>query len=62
MPGGALMAARQAVGQYLVYARPRQRALGAAGVIAGSACVRVVRARRRGRRGPGRADDTGDGV
>jgi hypothetical protein len=35
MHSGALMAARQAVGQYLVYAKPWQRALVGGGVIAG---------------------------
>ncbi len=39
MHTGALMAARQALGQYLVYARPWQRALIAAGVIAGGAVL-----------------------
>jgi hypothetical protein len=39
MHGGGLMAARQALGQYLVYARPWQRALIAAGVIAGGALL-----------------------
>ena len=74
MHTGALIAARQALGQYLVYAKPWQRALIAAGLITsgallvaagivtghvvmavigglvllatGSACVRVIRARR----------------
>jgi len=36
---GALMAARQALGQYVVYARPWQRALIAGGVIAGGALL-----------------------
>jgi hypothetical protein len=77
MHTGALMAARQALGQYLVYAKPWQRALIAAGVIAsgaalvaagistghvamaviggvvllvaGHACVQVLRTRRRSR-------------
>jgi hypothetical protein len=81
MHTGALMAARQALGQYLVYARPWQRALVAAGLIGGgalliavglvtghvimaivgglvlvatgNACVRVIRARRRGGQPPG---------
>jgi hypothetical protein len=81
MHTGALMAARQALGQYLVYARPWQRALVAAGLIGGgalliavglvtghvimaivgglvlvatgNACVRVIRARRRGGHPPG---------
>jgi hypothetical protein len=81
MHTGALMAARQALGQYLVYARPWQRALIAAGLIGGGAlliaaglvtghvimaivgglvlvatghaCVRVIRARRRGSDPPG---------
>ena len=35
MHGGGLMAARQALGQYLVYAKPWQRGLIAGGVIAG---------------------------
>jgi hypothetical protein len=35
MHSGALMAARQAVEQYLVYTKPWQRALVAGGVIAG---------------------------
>ena len=39
MHTGALMAARQALGQYLVYARPWQRMLIAAGVIAGGAVL-----------------------
>jgi hypothetical protein len=39
MHGGALMTARQALGQYLVYAKPWQRALIAAGVIAGGALL-----------------------
>jgi hypothetical protein len=92
---GAGMMARQALGQYLVYAKPWQRRLIAAGVIAGAAalvaagiatghvvmavigglvllaagnaCVRVLRARIRGRahrdqhgREPGPADGAGD--
>ena len=39
MHSGALMAARQALGQYLVYAKGWQRALIAAGVIAGGAAL-----------------------
>jgi heme O synthase-like polyprenyltransferase len=39
MHTGALMAARQALGQYLVYAKPWQRRLIAAGVIAGGALL-----------------------
>ena len=39
MHGGALMAARQALGQYLVYAKPWQRVLIAGGVIAGGAVL-----------------------
>jgi hypothetical protein len=39
MHTGALMAARQALGQYLVYAKPWQRRLIAAGVIAGAALL-----------------------
>ena len=39
MHPGALMAARQALGQYLVYAKPWQRMLIAAGVIAGGAVL-----------------------
>jgi len=39
MHGGGLMAARQALGQYLVYAKPWQRAAIAAGVIAGGAAL-----------------------
>ena len=39
MHSGALMAARQALGQYLVYAKGWQRALIAAGVIAGGALL-----------------------
>jgi hypothetical protein len=39
MHSGALMAARQALGQYLVYAKPWQRGLIAAGVIAGGALL-----------------------
>lgn len=35
MPAGALMAARQALGQYLVYGKPWQRTVIAAGVVAG---------------------------
>jgi hypothetical protein len=35
MPAGAFMAARQALGQYLVYGKPWQRSLIAAGVIVG---------------------------
>ncbi len=33
MPAGALMAARQALGQYMVYGKPWQRRLIAAGVV-----------------------------
>lgn len=36
MPAGALMGARQALGQYLVYGKPWQRRLIAAGVVAGA--------------------------
>ena len=39
MHTGALMAARQALGQCLVYAKPWQRALIAGGVIAGGAVL-----------------------
>ena len=39
MHTGALMAARQALGQYLVYAKPWQRRLIAAGVIGGAALL-----------------------
>jgi hypothetical protein len=39
MHTGALMAARQALGQYLVYAKPWQRRLIAAGVIASAALL-----------------------
>ena len=39
MPAGALMAARQALGQYFVYAKPWQRVLIAGGVIAGGALL-----------------------
>jgi uncharacterized protein (DUF2062 family) len=39
MHTGALMAARQALGQYLVYAKPWQRVLIAGGVIAGGAVL-----------------------
>ena len=39
MHSGALMAARQALGHYLVYAKGWQRALIAAGVIAGGALL-----------------------
>lgn len=39
MHSGALMAARQALGQYVVYAKGWQRALIAAGVIAGGALL-----------------------
>ena len=39
MHTGALMAARQALGQYLVYAKPWQRMLIAAGVVAGGAVL-----------------------
>jgi|HubBroStandDraft_3_1064219.scaffolds.fasta_scaffold1112747_1 hypothetical protein len=39
MHSGALMAARQALGQYLAYARGWQRALIGAGVIAGGALL-----------------------
>jgi hypothetical protein len=39
MHSGALMAARQALGQYLVYAKGWQRALIATGVIAGGALL-----------------------
>jgi len=39
MHSGALMAARQALGQYLVYAKGWQRALIAAAVIAGGALL-----------------------
>jgi hypothetical protein len=37
MPTGALIAARQALGQYLVYAPPWQRRLIGAGAVAGGA-------------------------
>jgi hypothetical protein len=39
MHTGALLVLRQFVGQYLVYARPWQRALIATGVIAGAALL-----------------------
>ena len=39
MPAGALMAARQFLGQYLIYARPWQRALIAAGAVGGGALM-----------------------
>ena len=39
MHGGALMAARQALGQYLLCAKPWQRGLIAAGVITGGALL-----------------------
>jgi hypothetical protein len=39
MHGGGLMAARQALGQYLIYAKPWQRAAIAAVVIAGGAAL-----------------------
>ena len=39
MHTGALMAARQALGQYLVYAKPWQRRLIGAGIIAGAALL-----------------------
>jgi hypothetical protein len=39
MHTGALMAARQALGQYLVYGKPWQRAVIAAGVIVGGAVL-----------------------
>jgi hypothetical protein len=39
MHTGALMAARQALGQYLVHAKPWQRRLIAAGVIGGAALL-----------------------
>ena len=39
MHTGALMAARQALGQYLVYARPRQRVLVAALLAGGGALL-----------------------
>jgi hypothetical protein len=39
MHTGGLMAARQVLGQYLVYAKPWQRMLIAAGVIAGGAVL-----------------------
>jgi hypothetical protein len=39
MHTGALMAARQALGQYLAYGKPWQRRLIAAGVIAGAALL-----------------------
>ena len=42
MHTGALMAARQALGQYLLYARGWQRALIAGGVIAGGALLVVA--------------------
>jgi hypothetical protein len=63
MHTGALMAVRQFLGAYLVYAQPWQRALIgvavmagaaaliAAGILTGNACVQIIRARRR-RRGP----------
>jgi hypothetical protein len=42
MHTGALMAARQFLGQYLVYARPWQRALIIVGAIAGAALLIAV--------------------
>ena len=42
MHTGGLMAARQALGQYLVYAKPWQRRLIVAGVIAGAALLLVA--------------------
>ncbi len=39
MPSGALMAARQALGQYLVYAPPWQRRLIGAGAAVGGAAL-----------------------
>jgi hypothetical protein len=39
MHTGALLAARQALGQYLFYAKPWQRALIVAGVVAGAAVL-----------------------
>jgi hypothetical protein len=45
MPGGALMAARQALGQYLIYARPWRRGLIAGGIVAGSALLLAGRDR-----------------
>jgi hypothetical protein len=54
MHTGALMAARQFLGHYLLYAKGWQRGLIAAGVVAGgvlllatgNVCVQVIRARR----------------
>ena len=42
MHTGGLMAARQALGQYLVYAKPWQRRLIVAGVIAGATLLLVA--------------------
>jgi hypothetical protein len=42
MPAGALMAARQALGQYLVYGKPWQRTAIAAGVVLGGPALLVA--------------------
>jgi hypothetical protein len=42
MHTGVLMAARQALGQYLVYGKPWQRALVVVGVTVGAAALLVV--------------------
>ena len=42
MPAGALMTARQALGQYLVYGKPWQRTLIAAGVVLGAPTLLVA--------------------
>ena len=42
MPAGAVIAARQALGQYLVYAPPWQRRLIGVGVVAGGTALLAV--------------------
>jgi hypothetical protein len=42
MPAGAVIAARQALGQYLVYAPPWQRRLIGVGVVAGGVALLVA--------------------
>ena len=42
MPAGAFMAARQALGQYLVYGKPWQRALAVVGVVVGAPALLVA--------------------
>jgi hypothetical protein len=42
MPAGAFMAARQALGQYLVYGKPWQRTLVVAGAVVGGPALLVA--------------------